>query len=165
MTYEEMENFTHEELSYFTNGELSLEKLELICNIFENNKNIIPNTIVDKLYSICNRTIYELEKSNTNIPKHIKEILSLPHSQKLLCKLLIWIFQLIATSLLKAGISSIDVEVDALNINCTKDTIKNTYFISNGELNNELADAIECIKNTTNITIDFDNIDISINLK
>lgn len=155
MTYEEMSNFTHEELAYFTNGELSYEKAQLLFKILDNDTIEIPISIQDKLYALCNNTIIELEKSHIKIPDEIKEIMSQPHSRKLLKKIFMWLIKLLATSLISAGIKSIHIE--EITINYNKNTIQNTYYISSGGLNDDIDIIIESINNTTDIKIDIEN--------
>ncbi len=58
----------------------------------------------------------------------------------------------LATSLLSAGIKSINV--DEIDINYNKNTIQNTYYISNGGLNDDVTTIIESINSITNVTID-----------
>ena len=72
MTYDEMSNFTHEEISHFIHGELSLEKAQLLYRILNDDNAEIPTSIQDKLYTLCNSKISELEKSHTKIPTDIK---------------------------------------------------------------------------------------------
>ena len=81
MTHDEMSNYTHEELSHLTHGELSLDKIQLLYKILNDDNADIPISIQDKLYALCNNTISELEKSHTKIPTEIKEIMSKPHSR------------------------------------------------------------------------------------
>lgn len=156
MTYDEMSKFTHEELAHFTHGELSLEKVQLLYKILDNDNVKIPISIQDKLYALCNNTISELEKSNTKIPSEIKKIMSQPHSKKMLAKVIKWIIKLLATSLISAGIKSINI--DKIDIDYNKSTIQNTYYISNGGLNDDLITIIESINETTNIKIDIENL-------
>lgn len=150
-----MSNFTHEELSHFKHGELSLEKAQLLYKILDDSNIEIPLPIQDKLYALCNNAIAELEKSHTKIPPEIKKILSQPHSRKLLAKIIGWLIKLLATSLISAGIKSI--HVDQIDINYNKSTIQNTYYISNGGLNDDINAIIESINTTTNIKIDIKN--------
>ncbi len=156
MTYDEMSNFTHEELSHFTHGELSLEKVQLLYNILNDNSIEIPVQIQDKLYALCSNTIVELEKSHVKIPNKIKEIMSQPHSRKLLIKVIAWLIKLLATSLISAGIKSI--HIDEIDFDYNKSTIQNTYYISNGGLNDDVNTIIESINTTTNIKIDIENL-------
>lgn len=156
MTYDEMSKFTHEELSCFTHGEVSLQKVKLLYNILNDDGAKIPSFIQDKLYALCNNTISELEKSNTKIPSEIKEIMNKPHSKKLLKKVIGWLMKLLATSLISAGIKSINI--DKIDIDYNKSTIQNTYYISNGGLNDDLITIIESINETTNIKIDIENL-------
>lgn len=156
MTYDEMSKFTHEELSCFTHGEISLQKVKLLYNILNDDGAKIPSSIQDKLYALCNNTISELEKSNTKIPSEIKEIMNKPHSKKLLKKVIGWLMKLLATSLISAGIKSINI--DKIDIDYNKNTIQNTYYISNGGLNYDLVTIIESINETTNISIDVENL-------
>ena len=156
MTHDEMSKFTHEELSHFRHGELSLEKAQLLYRILDDDNAAIPISIQDKLYALCNNTISELEKSHTKIPTEIKEIMSKPHSRKLLIKVLGWLIKLLATSLISAGIKSINV--DKIDIDYNKGTIQNTYYISNGGLNDDIVTIIESINTTTNIKIDIENL-------
>lgn len=151
-----MSNFTHEELSHFTHGEISLDKIKLLYKILSDDNIEIPTSIQDKLYALCNNTISELEKSHTKIPAEIKEIMSQPHSRKLLKKVLGWLIKLLATSLISAGIKSI--HVDKIDIDYNKSTIQNTYYISNGGLNDDIATIIESINTTTNIKINIENL-------
>ena len=156
MTHDEMSNFTHEELSHFTHGELSLEKVQLLYKILDDDNAKIPTSIQDKLYALCNNTISELEKSNTKIPSEIKKIMSQPHSRKLLTKVIKWLIKLLATSLISAGIKSINV--DKIDIDYNKSTIQNTYYIFNGGLNDDIITIIESINETTNVKIDIENL-------
>lgn len=156
MTHDEMSNFTHEELSHFTHGELSLEKVQLLYKILDDDNAKIPTSIQDKLYALCNNTISELEKSNTKIPSEIKKIMSQPHSRKLLAKVIKWLIKLLATSLISAGIKSINV--DKIDIDYNKSTIQNTYYIFNGGLNDDIITIIESINETTNVKIDIENL-------
>lgn len=156
MTYDEMSKFTHEELSCFTHGELSLQKVKLLYDILNDDAAEIPTSIQDKLYALCNNTISELKKSNTIIPSDIKKIMSQPHSKKLLKKVIGWLIKLLATSLISAGIKSINI--DKIDIDYNKSTIQNTYYISNGGLNDDLVTIIESINETTNIKIDIENL-------
>lgn len=156
MTYDEMNNFTHEELSHFTHGELSLEKVQLLYEILNDDTIEIPTIIQDKLYALCNHTISELEKSHIRIPDEIKKILSQPYSKKILKVFLKWLIKLLATSLISAGIKSI--HIDKIDVNYNKSTIQNTYYISNGGLNDDIDLIIESINNTTNIKIDIENL-------
>lgn len=155
MTYDEMSNFTNEELSHFSHGELSLDKVKLLYKILDDDNIEIPLPIQDRLYALCNNTIYELEKSHTKIPAEIKKIMSQPHSRKLLQKVLGWLLKLLATSLISAGIKSVHVE--EIDIWYNKSTFQNTYYIYNGELNNDIDMIIESINTTTNIKIDIEN--------
>lgn len=159
MAYDEMSNFTHEELSHFTHAELSFEKAQLLYQILDNDDIEIPGYIIDKIYALCSRTVSELEHSDTIIPKEIKEILAKPCSKKLIKKVLTWLIKLLASSLISAGIKSVNVE--EVNINYTKNTIQNTYYISSGELNDEVTRIIESIQSVTNIKIDFENITVT----
>lgn len=158
MTNDEMSNFTHEELSCFTYVELSLEKVQLLCKVLDNNSIQIPISIQDKLYALCNNTITELEHSHIQIPKEIKETISKPFSRKLIKNFLKWLIKLLATSLLSAGIKSINV--DEIDINYNKNTIQNTSYISKGGLNDDVTAIIESINSTTNFTIDLRNMTI-----
>ena len=83
-------------------------------------------------------------------------ILSQPHSKKLLKKVIGWLIKLLATSLISAGIKSINI--DKIDIDYNKSTIQNTYYISNGGLNDDLVIIIESINKTTNIKIDIENL-------
>lgn len=156
MTYDEMSKFTHEELSCFTHGEISLQKVKLLYDILNDDNAKISTSIQDKLYALCNNTISELEKSNTKIPSEIKKIMSQPHSKKLLKKVIGWLIKLLATSLISAGIKSINI--DKIDIDYNKSTIQNTYYISNGGLNDDLVTIIESINETTNVKIDIENL-------
>jgi len=160
MTYDEMGNFTHEELSYFTYGELSLDRIQLLCEVLDNDDIEIPVSIQDKLYTLCSNTISELENSNTKIPDDIKKIPSQPRSRKLLKKFFTWLIKLLAASLISAGIKSINV--DEIDINYNKNTIQNTYYISNGGLNDDVTAIIESINSTTNVQIDIDNLTVTL---
>lgn len=151
-----MSNFSREELSHFTHGELSLEKVQLLYNILNDDNAKIPISIQDKLYVLCNNTISELEKSKTKIPLEIKEIMSQPHSKKMLKKVFGWLIKLLTTSLISAGIKSINI--DKIDIDYNKSTIQNTYYISNGGLNDDIITIIESINETTNIRIDIENL-------
>lgn len=156
MTHDEMGYFTHEELSQFTHGELSFEKAQLLYKILDDDNIEIPLPIQNKLYTLCNNTILELEKSHTYIPSEIKKIMSQPRSRKLLKKVLLWLIKLLATSLISAGIKSI--HVDKIDIDYNKSIIQNTYYISNGGLNDDINMIIESINTTTNIKIDIENL-------
>ncbi len=151
-----MSNFTHEELSHFTHGELSLEKTQLLYNILNDDSIEIPVQIQDKLYALCNNTITELEKSHVKIPDKIKKIMSQPHSRKLLTKVMAWLIKLLAASLISAGIKSI--HIDEIDFDYNKNTIQNTYYISNGGLNDDINTIIESINTTTNVKINIENL-------
>ena len=163
MTYEEMSNFTWGELSHFTYYELSLDKAELLSKILEDESNIIPEDILDKIRAMCINTIDSVEKSSGSIiPQKIKDILSQPKvSQALLTTVLKVIIKIIASSLISSGIKSISI--DNVDFHFTKEQVKTTYYFYDGNFNNDIDVIIKEIKTTTNIDISLDDVNIESN--
>lgn len=163
MTHEEMSNFSHEELSALSHYELSLDKMKLLYKILANENNVVPEVTLKKLYSICTKTISELEESSEiKTPQKIKDIISdSKPSQKELSWVIKFIIKILVGTLFASGIRS--VSADNINIDFSKESVKTIYYISNGDLDNDAASIIEEIKTTTNININLDEVKIDWN--
>ena len=163
MTHEEMSNFTHEEISCFTHYELALDKLKLLYKILSNENIEISEDILKKLHAVCSNTISDIEKSSKiSIPQRIKNILTkFKPSQKELSSVVKFIIKLLISSLIASGVKSVSVK--NLDFNFSKESVKTTYYISNGELDNDMNIIIEEIKKSTNIDISLDDVEVDWN--
>ena len=163
MTHEEMSKFSNEELSALSHYELSLDKMKLLYKILVDENNVVPEVTLKKLYSICTKTISELEESSEiKIPRKIKDIISgSKPSQKELSWVIKFIIKLLVGTLFASGVQSISI--DNINIDFSKESVKTIYYISNGDLDNDADSIIEEIKTTTNININLDEVKIDWN--
>lgn len=163
MTHEEMSKFSNEELSALSHYKLSLDKMKLLYKILVDENNVVPEVTLKKLYSICTKTISELEESSEiKIPRKIKDIISdSKPSQKELSWVIKFIIKLLVGTLFASGVQSISI--DNINIDFSKESVKTIYYISNGDLDNDVDSIIEEIKTTTNININLDEVKIDWN--
>lgn len=159
MTYEEMGQITHEELSHFTHGELSLYNIELLIKILENDDIVLPQSIIDKLYSICSKTISSLERLNIAVPKEIRDITLHPLSKSLLSKFMIFIRDfVISTGVLLSLSGTIDATI-------SKESIATTSYTTQNELNYDVSTTIESIKTIWDFSVNFSDFEATLSPK